>query len=184
MKKARLLTALIHFILLHNRALFMNTIYLVRHGIAEDTNLLRPDSERELTHEGREKMRKIGLRLKQMGIKPHLVISSAYKRAIQTADILVEELDYAGERFQDNRISPSGRYEAFSALFQEYKSFREIMFVTHDPCVSFLVGSLCGGANFNIDFKKGAVACIGVGRQSPPQGTLLWYAPPKILIAD
>lgn len=162
----------------------MNTIYLVRHGIAEETNLLRPDSERNLTQEGIEKMHSIGKRLQQMGIKPHLVISSPYKRAVQTADVLAEELGYTGERYQDNRITPSARYEAFSALFQEYKSFREIMFVTHDPCVSFLISSLCGSTNFNIDFKKGAVACIGIGRQSPPAGTLLWYAPPRILIAE
>lgn len=162
----------------------MNTIYLVRHGIAEDTNLLRPDSERALTQEGIAKMHLIGKRLHKMGIKPNLVISSPYKRAVQTADILVEELGYTGERFQDNRITPSARYEAFSALFQEYKSFREIMFVTHDPCVSFLTGQICGATNYNIDFKKGAVACIGIGRQSPPAGTLLWYAPPKILLAE
>jgi phosphohistidine phosphatase len=162
----------------------MNTIYLVRHGIAEDAQLLRPDSERILTEEGREKMHRIGKRLQQIGIKPHLIISSPYKRAVETADILVEELGYTGERFQDNRITPSGRYEAFSALFQEYKSFREIMFVTHDPCVSFLVGSLCNGNNFNIDFKKGAIACIGIGRQSPPAGTLLWYTPPRLLLGE
>ncbi|MCS6809046.1 MAG: phosphohistidine phosphatase SixA [Bacteroidota bacterium] len=162
----------------------MNTIYLVRHGIAEDTNLLRPDSERALTPEGIEKMHRIGQRLYQMGIQPNLIISSPYKRAVQTADILAEELRYIGERFQDNRITPSARYESFSSLFQEYKSYREIMFVTHDPCVSILAGQLCGAATYNIEFKKGGVACIGIGRQNPPVGTLLWYAPPRVLITE
>jgi phosphohistidine phosphatase len=162
----------------------MNTIYLVRHGIAEEANILKPDSARELTDEGRAKVQKIGARLAQMGIKPHLIVSSPYTRAIQTADILAKELEYIGERLQDNRITPNGRYESFSALFQEVKSNREIMFVTHDPCVSYLAGSLCGAQNFNIDYKKAAVTCIGIGRQSPPLGSLLWFAPPRLLIGE
>lgn len=162
----------------------MNTIYLVRHGIAEEASILQPDAGRELTDEGRAKVRKIGARLAQMGVKPNLIVSSTYKRAIQTADILAAELSYTGERLEDNRITPNGRYESFSALFQEVKGSREIMFVTHDPCVSYLVGSLCGAANFNIDYKKAAVTCIGIGRQSPPLGSLLWFAPPRLLIGE
>jgi phosphohistidine phosphatase len=162
----------------------MNTIYLVRHGIAEEANILKPDSGRELTSEGKAKVQKIGAKLAQMGIQPHLIVSSTYTRAIQTADILAAELGYTGERLQDNRITPNGRYESFSALFQEVKSNREIMFVTHDPCVSYLVGSLCGASNFNVDYKKAAVTCIGIGRQSPPLGSLLWFAPPRLLIGE
>ncbi len=162
----------------------MNTIYLVRHGIAEEANILKPDSGRELTEEGRIRVQKIGAKLAQMSIKPHLIVSSTYTRAIQTADILAKELGYTGERLQDNRITPNGRYESFAALFQEVKQHREIMFVTHDPCVSYLVGSVCGAANFNVDYKKAAVTCIGIGRQSPPLGSLLWFAPPRLLLGD
>ena len=154
----------------------------MRHGIAEEPNLMKPDSERVLTEEGKKNIHLIGKKFRSIGMKPSIVISSPYARAVQTADIMVEELGFTGDRHQDNRITPSGRYESFAAMFQEFKSFREILVVSHDPCVSFLTANLCGAGTMNIDFKTGAIACIGIGRQSPPVGSLLWYAPPTLTL--
>ena len=42
-------------------------IYLLRHGIAEDGKPGRPDSERALTEEGREKLRRVLKRARSAG---------------------------------------------------------------------------------------------------------------------
>jgi phosphohistidine phosphatase len=69
-------------------------IYLLRHGIAEDST---PDSERALTAEGREKLRRVLARARSADVTPSLILSSPYRRAIETAEIAVEVLGYQGK---------------------------------------------------------------------------------------
>jgi phosphohistidine phosphatase len=160
----------------------LNTLYIVRHGIAED-GFGKSDAERELTNEGREKVSENGKRLRNHGVKPGVIISSPYLRASQTAQILAEELGYKGEIHPDDRITPMGRYETFNDLFTEYRSEQHIMIVGHEPNVSELTARICAQGQLRMDFKKGAVACIGIDRVRPVQGVLLWYAPSAILRA-
>jgi phosphohistidine phosphatase len=62
-------------------------IYLLRHGIAENTT---PDSERALTPEGREKLRRVLARARAADVALSLILSSPYRRAIETAEIAAE----------------------------------------------------------------------------------------------
>jgi phosphohistidine phosphatase len=160
----------------------LNTLYIVRHGIAEDS-LGKPDAERELTSEGCEKVTENGKHLKNHGVRPGVIISSPYLRARQTAQILADELGYKGEIHLDDRITPMGRYEGFSELFTEYRNESHIMIVGHEPNVSELTARICAQGQLRMDFKKGAVACIGIDRLRPVQGVLLWYATSAILRA-
>jgi phosphohistidine phosphatase len=160
----------------------LNTLYLVRHGIAEE-GFGRPDAERELTDEGRKKVHANGKHLKNLGVLPDVIVSSPYKRALQTASILAEELGYSGEILQDNRITPMGRYEGFSELFGEIRTNNTIMVVGHEPSMSAFVSGICAGGNLRMEFRKGAVTCIAVDRLRPVQGVLLWYATSAVLRA-
>ena len=60
-------------------------IYLLRHGIAEDAKPGRPDSERALTDEGRAKLRRVLKRARTADVTPSLILSSPYRRAMETA---------------------------------------------------------------------------------------------------
>ena len=51
-------------------------IYLLRHGIAEDPQSGRPDSERALTSEGRDKLRRVLKRARTADLDPGLILSS------------------------------------------------------------------------------------------------------------
>ena len=53
------------------------------------------------------------------------------------------------------------------------------MLVGHEPSMSMTVGELIGGGD--VDFKKGALACVEMTRESPLAGRLLWLASPKLL---
>jgi phosphohistidine phosphatase len=160
----------------------LNTIYIVRHGEAED-GFGRPDAERQLTEKGKEKLHEIGKKLHKLHVSPDLIVCSPFARAVQTATIIAEELGYKAELLKDPRIIPMGRYEEFCDLFFELTQHRTIMFVGHEPSASEFVAAICGSKNFKMDFRKGAVACIAVERLRPVQGSLLWYAPSKILRA-
>ena len=69
-------------------------IYLLRHGIAEDGT---PDSDRALTAEGREKLRRVLARARSADVAPTLILSSPYRRAVETADVAVDLLGYEGK---------------------------------------------------------------------------------------
>lgn len=158
----------------------LNTLYIVRHGIAED-GFHKPDPERELTQKGRDRMHEIGKRLLQMEVMPTVIISSPYKRALQTAAILAAELHYGEEIHQDKRLIPMARYEDFCDLFFEYRSSQQVMMVGHEPSTSENTSAICGAGKLKLDFRKGSVAAIAIERVRPVQGTLLWYAPPSVL---
>jgi hypothetical protein len=51
-------------------------IYLLRHGIAEDAKPGHPDSERPLTAEGRDKLRRVLKRGQTADLDPSLILSS------------------------------------------------------------------------------------------------------------
>ena len=62
-------------------------IYLLRHVIAEDAKPGHPDSERPLTAEGRDKLRRVLKRARTADLDPSLILSSPYRRALETAEI-------------------------------------------------------------------------------------------------
>ena len=80
-------------------------LYLLRHGIAED-GIGMPDAQRQLTPEGRKKLRLVLQRAREAGVQPDVVLSSPYVRAQQTAAIAVEELGYAGELLASSELTP------------------------------------------------------------------------------
>src|SRR3954471_14786755 len=72
-------------------------IYLLRHGIAEDGKPGRPDSERALTDEGRAKLRGVLKRARTAAVTPSLILSSPFRRALETAEAAVEVLPYRSD---------------------------------------------------------------------------------------
>ena len=71
-------------------------IYLLRHGIAEDRSTTGRDPDRRLTDEGRAKLRRVLERAHQAGVRPSLILSSPYRRALETAEIMAAKLKPAG----------------------------------------------------------------------------------------
>src|SRR4051795_4609533 len=81
-------------------------IYLLRHGVAEDARPGQPDSERALTGEGREKLRRVLKRARRADLDPSLILSSPYRRAMETAAVAAEVLAYAGEIVRTRALVP------------------------------------------------------------------------------
>ncbi len=156
-------------------------IYLLRHGIAEDARAGEPDSERSLTSEGKKKLRGVLGVAADAGVRPSLILTSPYRRAFQTAQIAAEVLGYEGELLRIRSLEPSSRPEAVWEEIRVHKDERQILLAGHEPLFSALTAFLLGCSGFQMDFKKGGLACVEVDKfAGVPRGVLKWYVTPKL----
>ena len=150
-------------------------IYLLRHGIAEDAPSGSPDSERALTREGREKLRRVLKRAREAGVAPSLILSSPYRRAQETAEIAAETLDYHGKIVLTPALIPNA---SPGGIWEEIRACRgedAVLLASHEPLMSSLLAHLLGAGSLHTDFKKGALARVDAESLGPtPRCILKW----------
>ena len=156
-------------------------IYILRHGIAEDAPAGQPDSERALTSDGRKKLRSVLRVAASAGVAPSLIMSSPYKRALQTAQIAVEILEYQGDLLRTKALEPNSAPKAVWDEIRVHKDEARILLVGHEPLFSRLMAYLLGSLDLQVDFKKGAIACIELDHfPAEPHGVLRWMLTPRL----
>jgi phosphohistidine phosphatase len=156
-------------------------IYILRHGIAEDGSPGQPDSDRALTPEGKKKLRAVLRTAAAAGVSPTLMITSPYKRAVQTAQLAAEILNYKGHLLRTQVLEPGSRPGAVWEEVRVHKDEQSILLAGHEPLFSSLTAYLLGWPNLQVDFKKGAMACVEIYHFGPePQGILKWMLTPKL----
>jgi phosphohistidine phosphatase len=156
-------------------------IYLLRHGIAEDGHAGQPDSERALTPEGKKKLRGVLRVASAAGVRPSLIMTSPYKRALQTAQLAAEILEYSGELLRTRTLEPSSQPQPVWDELRVHKDEPQILLAGHEPLFSALTAYLLGSSGLLIDFKKGGLLCLEIDRfASAPKGVLKWYLTPKL----
>jgi phosphohistidine phosphatase len=159
-------------------------LYIVRHGTAIDRDdpACPPDPERYLTKEGIAKTREVARGIARLGIQPDRMISSPYVRAMQTAAIFAEVFGFPSDKtlITDALLPEADPARIFRELGKLNKSIETFCF-GHGPNVDGVVAHALGLSQAITSLKKAGVACLEVERLSPPNGTLLWLSPPKIL---
>lgn len=156
-------------------------IYLLRHGIAEDGQVGQPDAERVLTADGKKKLRNVLRAAAAAGVAPSLILTSPYKRAVQTAQLAAEILDYKGELLRTKALEPGSSPKPVWDEIRVHKDESRILLSGHEPLFSRLTAYLLNAPELQIDFKKGAIACVEVERfTAEPHGVLRWYLTPKV----
>jgi len=159
-------------------------LYIVRHGIAIDRADPKcpPDPERYLTEEGIEKTKQVAKGVAAMGITADLFISSPYVRAMQTAEIFANALDYPKQKIRrTDLLLPGGEP---SLLFRELakdKQSSSVFLFGHAPNVDDVVATALATKHHLTSMKKAGVALIELKRISPPSAQLVWFATPKLL---
>ena len=149
-------------------------LYILRHGIAED-GAGKPDEARELTGEGRDRLRATMRTAHRAGIQPALIITSPLVRAVQTAEIAAKELGYGGDLLRSKALIPDADPKDTWTEIRTHKDESSILIASHNPLCSRLPAYLLGVPGLEIDFKKGAMLCIDFGRFGPePRGALRW----------
>jgi phosphohistidine phosphatase len=160
-------------------------LYLVRHSNAVEPGAAEyeDDSLRPLTEKGRDKMKEIASALKNLEVKPDLIVSSPYVRARQTAEILVKVLKYKEDLMFSEALIPMGSADDIIGEINEKYNVDELMLVGHEPCLGGLIGTLtAGNPDLAIDLKKGGVCCLSSDDlRTDRRAVLEWHLTPKIL---
>ena len=156
-------------------------IYILRHGIAEDPKAGTTDADRALTDNGREKLRAVLEQAHDAGVRPSLILSSPYKRALQTAHM-------AGQVLRCNKVVEAGVLTPNSAPKAVWEAIcahrREpaLLLAGHEPLLGMTVGYLLGVPALQVDLKKAALVRIDQESFSgAPRGVLKWMLTPRLV---
>ncbi|HYJ80799.1 MAG TPA: histidine phosphatase family protein [Longimicrobiaceae bacterium] len=158
-------------------------LLVVRHAIAEDRDEFaytgRPDAERPLTKQGRERMRRAVAGLVHLAPRIDVLATSPLVRAVQTADLVAEE--YGGlQPVTVDELAPEHAPEAMLPWLRTHEGDAVVAVIGHEPHLSFLVGWLLTGRHESfVELKKGAATLLDF--DDPPaagNATLLWALAP------
>jgi phosphohistidine phosphatase len=156
-------------------------LLLFRHGIAEDAHAGLSDSDRSLTSEGCEKLRRVLKRARQAGVAPTLILSSPLRRAVETAEIATDELQYEGKIVRTDALTPNA---SPGHAWQEIRSHAGeecILCASHEPLMSSLLAHLLNSPSLHTEFKKGALAKVEAASMGPtPHCVLRWLLTPAL----
>lgn len=158
------------------------SIYLLRHGIAEDLRPGQSDPDRALTDDGRAKLRRVLKRARAAGVAPSLFLSSPYRRALETASVAAEALGYQGKVVETSALEPmASPHDAWNEIRQR-RGEESILLASHEPLMSSLAAFLLGSPALAVDMKKAALVRIDVRNLGPqPDGVLKWMLTPAVV---
>ena len=121
-------------------------IYLVRHGDAVPEEDAGSDRDRWLSAKGREHARVLGRLLREQRVEPDVILSSPLPRAVQTAELLAQALDYIGVVTSLRCLEPSAHPRV--AANEVLAAGASVIVVSHEPAVSSLGAFLLGRPAF------------------------------------
>lgn len=156
-------------------------LLVIRHAIAEDRDAFassgHDDSERPLTDEGREKMRRVVEGLRRLVPTVDLLASSPYLRAVQTAELVASGYDYTADRVKAiGSLAPDSPLEPFQSWLQRQSGARVVAAVGHEPQLSTLVTWLMSGLRESrVQLKKGGACLLQFdGQPGPGVAVMRW----------
>ena len=158
-------------------------IYLVRHGAAfeRDPDRWPDDSDRPLTPKGEEEFRLAARGLARLVSRVGAILSSPYRRAWRTAEIL-SELDSWPAPEPLPVLEPTLPPEKAALALEDYPG--SVAVVGHRPGLHELAAYLLTGQGdgVQIGLEKGGVACIRFDvTPAPGAGELRWLLTPEAL---
>jgi phosphohistidine phosphatase len=146
-------------------------VYLIRHGHAVDEGAGISDEQRYLTKKGRKTMREVGRVLKEAGVELDAVLTSPLVRAVQTAELVAERLDFLGLIEALPALVPGVPVRVAAAELASRGA--AVAVVGHEPGISMLCAYLAGRPSFP-PLSKGQVVLIEDGKAA-------WFVHPETL---
>jgi phosphohistidine phosphatase len=156
-------------------------IYVLRHGIAEPAGVNIPDADRKLTLQGEKKLRAVLRAAYGANVSPDVILTSPYRRAVETAEVAAKELGFEGELIETNALTPGSSPEEVWEDIRIHKQAEEVLISGHEPLLSQVIAYLLGVPALLVDLKKGAIACIEIDELgAKPRGALCWLLTAKL----
>ena len=163
-------------------------LLLVRHAHAGERDPAKypDDTLRPLTRKGKGMHDRISRQLATSGIKPELILSSPWKRAMQTATIMADVFSTKSGPAPLHPVAALAQAPAVAALrkdLQAHAGAGTIALVGHEPWMSELASLLLTGRRetLTIDFPKSGILGIEVAELTGGEGVLRFFWRPKML---
>ena len=168
----------------------MPSLYLIRHGIAEDRANYADDPQRPLTDEGRKKTKQVAKRLYDLGLRFDLLQTSPLVRAQQTSDIFADVFSNCPVQ-PSAALAPEGSFEDWLAWASEWiaqhpqPARASLGIIGHEPDLSVWAEMLIWGESKGVlVLKKAGIIGLALPETQPwhSNGVLFLSIPPKLLI--
>jgi phosphohistidine phosphatase len=134
-------------------------IYLVRHAESVDRLPGMPDASRYLSARGRVSFREMARRFREAGALPTRMFTSPFVRAVQTAEILSETLQYDAEVAVALQLAPGFDVEGLNVVLDGFPGEREFAFVGHEPDLGDILTRLLSLPR-RYAMRKGSIAAL------------------------
>ena len=121
-------------------------IFLVRHGDAVPEEDAGSDRDRWLSAKGRENARILGRLLREQHVLPDIILSSPLPRAVQTAELLAQSLDYIDVIVSLRCLEPAAQPRVAAGEIMARGA--SVLVVSHEPAISSLAAFLIGQPAF------------------------------------
>lgn len=163
-------------------------LLLVRHAHAGERDPAKypDDTLRPLTRKGKGMHDRISRQLAASGIRPDLVISSPWKRAMQTASIMADVFSTRSGPAPIHASAVLAQAPSVAALrkeLQPHAAAGTIALVGHEPWMGELAALLLTGRRdgLAIDFPKSGMLGVQVTEPVAGEGILRFFWRPKML---
>jgi phosphohistidine phosphatase len=129
----------------------MKRVTLLRHAKARTNDPSLPDCERPLNERGLHDAPMMGQRLRASGARPSLVLTSPAVRALQTARLIAEEINYPLEFLQrESALYLASPDDILRVLARQDNAFNDIMICGHNPGLTDLANRLTSASIDNL----------------------------------
>jgi phosphohistidine phosphatase len=156
-------------------------LVIIRHAIAVPRGTAGiPDEDRPLTPEGEERFRECARGLATLVERPDALLTSPWLRARRTAEIAAAAWRHSAPVETD--ALAGGSFEDQAALLDRFAGDATVAVVGHEPHLSALLARIIGCRDAErLALKKGGVALVELPGRLADGGTLVFFAPPRIL---
>ena len=141
-------------------------IYLLRHSDAVDQNErgYTRDADRPLTEGGARKMKKIAKAVQEMGVSFDTILSSPYRRAKETAEIVGEVMECRSIiRLTPHLVVGESPTAIIKEINEDYPDSKRLLLVSHEPLLTHLISVLISGRrDASVRLKKGGLCKLAV----------------------
>lgn len=120
-------------------------LYLIRHAKSSWKDAKLSDFDRPLNKRGKHDAPFMGARLRKHHVLPDLILTSPAKRALKTAKLLAEEINYPKKEIVENKyIYAADVYELLQIIKNLENDKKEVFLIGHNPGLTLLAETLSG----------------------------------------
>lgn len=160
----------------------MINLYLIRHSTAEKISVLKKDIDRRLSPDGIVLIQTAVKFWKSVIPAFDLIITSPLVRAVQTANLIAESINYTGEIITDNNLGPGSKTTDLIEILNS-SGKENIACIGHQPDLSLHVSNFISSNGCVLHFPPAAICKIRFNAAANfAKGELIYLIPPDVFI--